>query len=123
MEHIDERIRELEELKKRWGEKYGKRNDHVKSFQSCGDLYYVNDFKKELEKLNDELSAIGKDYHEKLNEALDEVVKGFEDNPYVMNMRDGVSSDIDDTNGTYNGNREARLKDLSNLIDILKNIR
>lgn len=69
------------------------------------------------------MSAIGKDYYEILNEALDEVVKGFEDNPYVMKMRDGVSSDIDDTNGTYNGNRETRLINLSILIDILKNTR
>lgn len=119
MENIDDGIKHLEELKNAWNEKYDEILQHAKSFQGGNDADYIDEFQKKLNSLSDELQDIGKQYHQDLDNLVDEVTKDYAADPIIQKMAEGVRSDIDDQWQKYHGNREARLRDLADLVSML----
>lgn len=118
MKNLDEQICQLEELKKAWNEKYSELLGFVKTYKGNSDEEYIAEFQKKLSAISDELRAIGKEYHQEVEKVADDITSGYKDNPIIQNLVEGVKSDVDDNWNVYHGNREVRLKDLSEIIDL-----
>lgn len=96
METIDEKIWGLEELKKKWNDKYIELFEHTKSYVGSNDAEYVSEFQKKLDAISDELKAIGKEYHQEVEKVADIITTDYKDNPIIQKMMEGVKSDVDD---------------------------
>ena len=118
MKNLDEQIGKLEELKKAWNEKYSELLKFVKTYKGGSDDEYIAEFQKKLNAISDELKAIGKEYHQEVEKVADDITSEYKDNPIIQNLVEGVKSDVDDNWHIYKGNREERLKDLSEIIDL-----
>lgn len=118
MKNLDEQIFQLEELKKAWNEKYSELLKFVKTYKGSSDEEYIAEFQKKLNAISDELKAIGKKYHQEVEKVADDITSEYKDNPIIQNLVEGVKSDVDDNWHVYKGNREERLKDLSEIIDL-----
>ena len=118
METIDEKIYGLKELKKKWNDKYTELLEHMKSYIGGNDAEYIAEFQKKLDAISDVLKAIGKEYHQEVEKVADDITKNYKDNPIIQKMVEGVKSDIDDNWNFYHGDREARLKDLADVVDM-----
>lgn len=118
MKNLDEQIGQLEELKKAWNEKYSELLKFVKTYKGGSDDEYIAEFQKKLNAISDEMKAIGKEYHQEVEKVADDITSEYKDNPIIQNLVEGVKSDVDDNWHIYKGNREERLKDLSEIIDL-----
>ena len=118
MKNLNEQICQLEELKKAWNEKYSELLGFVKTYKGNSDEEYIAEFQKKLSAISDELRAIGKEYNQEVEKVADDITSGYKDNPIIQNLVEGVKSDVDDNWHVYKGNREERLKDLSEIIDL-----
>ena len=118
VENIENKIKGLESLKEKWNEKYSELLDHVKSYVGCNDAEYVEEFQRKLNTISDELREIGKEYHHEVEIVADGIITDYKDNPIIQNLVEGVKSDVDDNWNVYHGNREARLRDLAEVIAI-----
>ncbi len=118
MKNLEEQISPLEELKKAWNEKYSELLGFVKTYKGSSDEEYITEFQKKLNAISDELKAIGKKYHQEVEKVADDITSEYKDNPIIQNLVEGVKSDVDDNWHVYKGNREERLKDLSEIIDL-----
>lgn len=118
MKNLEEQIRQLEEQKKAWNEKYSELLEYVKTYKGSRDEKYIAEFQEKLNSISDELRAIGKKYHQEVEKVADDIASDYKDNPIIQKMVEGVMSDVDYNWNVYHGNREARLKDLSEIIDI-----
>ena len=118
MINIEEAIKELEGLKKQWNEKENELFDHVKSYAGSNDAEYINEFQKKLNTIREELKSIGKEYHQEVDRIVDGIVEDHKDNPIIKALMDGFKSDVDNNWNLYHGNREARLLDLAEIIDM-----
>lgn len=118
MKNLEEQIRQLEEQKKTWNEKYSELLEYVKTYKGSSDEKYIAEFQEKLNAISDELRSIGKKYHQEVEKVADDISSGYKDNPIIQKMVEGVKSDVDYNWNVYHGNREARLKDLSEIIDL-----
>ena len=116
MINIEEEITVLEELKKQWNDKYSEQLEHVKSYVGGNDAEYISVFQQKLDEISDELRAIGKKYHKEVDKIADDIIEHHKDNPIIKTLMDGFKNDIDDNWNVYHGNREARLRDLVEII-------
>lgn len=116
--NIEEDIKTLEEYKKKWNEKYEELVKYAKGYKRYKDENYTNEFKDKLDSLSEELNEIGKTYHKEVERVVDEITKNHKSNPIIRKLVEGVKSDIDDNWSVYKGNREARLRDLADIIEI-----
>lgn len=118
---IKEIIKSLETKKKEWA----KKNDELVHF-TLSYKYSDNpdDFKEFYDKrknIVDELTNIGKEYHDQVSEAAHTIAEGYENNPIVQELIKEVKSDIVFTGSISSGTREKRLELLDDFIKILKN--
>lgn len=118
MKNLEEQICQLEELKKAWNEKYSELLKFVKTYKGSSDKEYIAEFQKKLNAISADLRAIGKEYHQEVEKVADDIASDYKDNPIIQNLVEGVKSDVDDNWHVYHGNREERLKDLSEIIDL-----
>lgn len=118
MKNLEVQIRQLQEQKKAWNDKYSELLEYVKTYKGSSDEKYIVEFQEKLNAISDELRAIGKKYHQEVEKVADDIASDYKDNPIIQKMVEGVKSDIDYNWNAYHGNREARLKDLSEIIDI-----
>ncbi len=118
MESIENKIKGLEGLKEKWNEKYSELLDYVKNYVGSNDVEYMAEFQRKINTISDELKAIGKEYHHEVERVVDDIITDYKDNPIIQNLVEGVKSDVDDNWNVYHGNREARLRDLAEVIAI-----
>ena len=122
MESIENKIKGLEGLKKKWNEKYSELLDYVKNYVGSNDVEYMAEFQRKLNTISDELKAIGKEYHHEVERVVDDIITDYKDNPIIQNLVEGVKSDVDDNWNVYHGNRETRLRDLAEVIALFDNM-
>lgn len=118
MKTLDETIKELEDLKKKWSDKYQDLGKYVKECNSHPNSDTPDDIKKKLDEYGRDLCSLGQDYRIKIREAIDNIAKDYLDNPFISRLVDGILSDFDNSGGA-NGSREDRLRNLAGLIDMV----
>lgn len=118
---IKDIIKSLESKKEEWAKKNEEMVLHTHSYVYSNDPQYIKEFYDKLKKIGDELTNIGKEYHEQVSEAAHTIAEGYEDNPIVQELIKEVKSDIVFTGSISSGTREKRLELLDDFIKILKN--
>lgn len=118
MKTFDETIKELEDLKKIWSNKYQELEKYVEECNNHANTDTPDEIKDKLSGFGRDLRSIGQDYRNKIKEAIDNIAKDYLDNPIVKELADGIISDIDNS-GEANGSREDRLRDLAELINCI----
>ena len=121
MPDIKEIIKSLESKKEEWAKKNDELIHHTHSYVYSNDSDYLDEFYKKLKKIGDELTNIGKEYHDQVSEAAHTIAEGYENNPIVQELIKEVKSDIVFTGSISSGTREKRLELLDDFIKILKN--
>lgn len=118
MKTLDEIIKELEDLKKKWSDKYQDLGEYVEECNSHANSDTPDEIKEKLAGYGRDLCSIGQEYHKRIKETVDDITKDYLDNPFVKELADGIISDFDNSGGA-NGSREDRLWNLSVLLDMI----
>lgn len=118
-EKLEERLNDLESIKKEWNDKFDKMKKTVEGYAPTNDQKELDDFKESLDSCQNELREVGKKYKETLKDVLSEIEKDTND-PIASQLCKPVIEDIDDNYATYQGCRETRLRDINELIEMYK---
>lgn len=118
MKTLDETTKELEDLKKKWSDKYQELGKYVEECANHANSDTQDEIKDKLAGFSRDLCSIGQDYRDKIKEAIEDIAKDHLDNSFVKELADGIISDFDNS-GRANGSREDRLRDLAGLIDMI----
>ena len=118
---IKEIIKSLETKKEEWAKKNDELVHFTLSYKYSDNPDDLNEFYDKRKNIVDELTNIGKEYHDQVSEAAHTIAEGYENNPIVQELIKEVKSDIVFTGGISSGTREKRLELLEDFIKILKN--
>lgn len=118
MKTLDETIRELEELKKQWSDKYQELVKYVEECNSHANSDTPDEIEDKLKNFGIDLRTFGQDYRDKIKETIDNIAKEHINDSIVKSLATGIVSDIDNSGGAF-GSREDRLRYLSSVIDII----
>lgn len=118
MKALNDTIKELEDLKKKWSEKYQELGKYVDECNSHINTDTPNEIKDKLAGYGRDLRSIGQEYRKRIKETVDDITKDHLDNPFIKELADGILSDFDNSGGA-NGSREDRLWYLAGLIDMV----
>ena len=118
---IKEIIKSLETKKEEWAKKNDELVHFTLSYKYSDNPDDLNEFYDKRKNIVDELTNIGKEYHDQVSEAAHTIAEGYENNPIVQELIKEVKSDIVFTGGISSGTREKRLELLDDFIKILKN--
>lgn len=115
---VKKEIQMLEELKKDWNNKYSELLEHVKGYEGYKSEDYYKMFQDNLNSISKELKELGAKYHEEVNRIADDIIDEHQGDPIIKSLMDGFKSNIDDNYNVYHGSREARLRDLLDIINM-----
>lgn len=118
-EQFDKTIVELSAIKDEWNKKCDELMALVKSYIPTREENNVKNFNEELDSLRNDLNAIGIRYKEKLSSVVEEMSKDAND-PIISKLCEQVIDDLDHDYARYQGNREERLRDLNDVIEMYK---
>jgi len=118
---IKEIIKSLETKKKEWAKKNDELVHYTLSYKYSDNPDDFKEFYDKRKNIVDELTNIGKEYHDQVSEAAHTIAEGYENNPIVQELIKEVKSDIVFTGSISSGTREKRLELLDDFIKILKN--
>ena len=118
---IKEIIKSLETKKEEWAKKNDELVHFTLSYKYSDNPDDLNEFYDKRKNIVDELTNIGKEYHDQVSETAHTIAEGYENNPIVQELIKEVKSDIVFTGGISSGTREKRLELLDDFIKILKN--
>lgn len=118
-EQFDETILELSAIKDEWNKKFDALMAFVKSYTPTQDEEIFKRFNNELDLLRNDLKAIGLKYKEKLLSVVEEMSKEAND-PIITKLCEQVIDNIDHDYARYQGNREKRLRDINDIIEMYK---
>lgn len=123
MEMIDEKIKELIDLKKKWDEKRIEQIRYILEYNNpTGDLEYLEECKARIKEYSDELNKLGQSYHEEIMKVAKDLAKDYQDNPIIDHLIDGIDKDVDPDWNVFHGNREERLRFLADVIEEFKKL-
>ncbi len=118
---IKEIIKSLETKKEEWAKKNDELVHYTLSYKYSDNPDDLKEFYDKRKNIVDELTNIGKEYHDQVSEAAYTIAEGYEKNPIVQELIKEVKSDIVFTGSISSGTREKRLELLDDFIKILKN--
>ena len=118
MENIDEKIKELEFLKKEWDEKRCEQIRFIAGYKNpTGDLESLEKCKAKIKEYSDELNKLGQSYHDEIMKVAKDLTKDFQDNPIIVQLIGDIDNDVDSNFSVFYGNREDRLRFLADVIE------
>lgn len=121
-EQFEEVIKSLSTIKDEWNEKFDELMDIVKEYNPAADEKVLLDFRKKLDSTQKELKEIGIKYKEELKTIVSEMDKEAND-PIISKLCEQVIDNIDHDYARYQGDREKRLRDINEIIEMYKGLK
>lgn len=115
---INEKIKELESLKKEWDEKRCEQIRFILGYKNpTGDTEYLEECEARIKEYSDELNKLGQSYHDEIMKVAKDLAKDYLDNPIINHLIDDIDNDVDSNFSVFHGNREERLRFLADVIE------
>ncbi len=118
-EQFEEVIKTLSTIKDEWNEKFDELMELVKEHNPTADEKELQEFIEKLDSTQTDLKGIGVKYKEELKAVVSEMDKEASD-PIISKLCDQVIDNIDHDYARYQGDREKRLRDINEIIEMYK---
>lgn len=116
-EKLEKRLNDLDAIKKEWNKKYDDMLDVVKGYEPTTDQAELDKFQEKLDSCQKDVIDTGQKYKDELKSVVKEMEEDA-NNPIVSQLCKPVFDDIDDDYAKYKGNRENRLRDINEIIEM-----
>ena len=100
-----------------WNKKYDDMLDVVKGYEPTTDQAELDKFQEKLDSCQKDVIDTGQKYKDELKSVVKEMEEDA-NNPIVSQLCKPVFDDIDDDYAKYKGNRENRLRDINEIIEM-----
>lgn len=118
MANINEKIKELESLKKEWDDKRCEQIRFILEYKNpTGDLDLLEECKARIKEYSDELNKLGQSYHDEIMKVAKDLAKDYINNPIIDHLIDDMDKDVVSDWNVFHGNREDRLRFLADVIE------
>lgn len=118
MANINEKIKELESLKKEWDDKRCEQIRFILEYKNpTGDLDLLEECKARIKEYSDELNKLGQSYHDEIMKVAKDLAKDYINNPIIDHLIDDIDKDVVSDWNVFHGNREDRLRFLADVIE------